>query len=613
MTRAKLSGLRLRTLTFVLGAFWAAAVVGPVSVRAQEEQPDTPPPARPVEVDPRDAEVLDSVLDAMDETDATTATEEAVEPETKDAGPIQFEVCYSLPTRQLILREWLESGALSLIVPIENDITEVQGDYRRVLAREGSAENRRDLEEIEDALRELERHRIETIEKRLTGIEVKGRLSPEERAEAALLHMALALIYLDEGRARLALGELDRAGGQLPNEPLVPALRAVALREMGRNESAFAAANEALAGEPKLLLAITTVAELHEDQLEYDRAAEMWQRALDVRVGVPERLGQAAARNRQVFPRGAESVRRTFADQFEVRLRWARLRDFAHRYYQTDDRAGFKLIYDPSIGMPLRDPYLSPLRDLVGRYLQGGDAAVHPDEVERMFRQLTAERDKQALEAMLGLVLDSLDSAAYTIGRALRVRRAQPPVVVLYNPDVWESLVASRGTIGLFAPHGRVIGIPLPRGNNPVLLKNTIFHEYGHYATFEITGPRELPLWLVEGIAEFLALDSGIDRYGADPVSANWADLWSREALDRSWFDKGRDTFTGADYFKARAAVGVLVDSFGINRLGEFLETLGNGSDLYEASERAFGMPYRDLLYSIVKRQASLRERMARR
>ncbi len=612
MTHAKFSRLRFRGLALALGVVFAAAVVGSVSLHAQEEQPDTPPPAPPVEVDPRDAEILDSVLDAMDEMDTTTATEAPVEPETTAAGPIQFEVCYSLPTRQMILREWLGSGALDLIIPIENDITEVQGDYRRVLSREGTAENRSDLEEIEDALRELERHRVETIEKRLTGIEVKGRLSPEERTEAALLHMALALIYLDEGRARLALGELDRAAGQLPNEPLVPALRSVALREMGRNEAAFAAANEALAGEPRLLLAIVTLAELHDDLLEYERAAEMWQRALDVRVGIPEQLGQAAARNRQAFPRGAESIRRTFADQFELRLRWARLRDFAHRYYQTDDRAEFKLIYDPSIGMPLRDPYLSPLRDLVGRYLQGGDAAVHPDEVERMFRQLSVERDKQALEATLGLVLDSLDHAAYTIGRALRVRRAQPPVIVLYNPDVWESLVASRGAIGLFAPHGRVIGIPLPRGNNPVLLKNTIFHEYGHYAMFEITGPRELPLWLVEGIAEFLALDSGIDRYGADPVSANWADLWSREPLDRSWFDKGRDTFTGADYFKARAAVGILVDSFGLNRLGEFLDVLGNGSDLDEASQRAFGIPYRDLLYSIIKRQASLRERLRR-
>jgi tetratricopeptide (TPR) repeat protein len=538
---------------------------------------------------------------------ATTATtESAIASRPANKWSASFEPCRSFPLSQFAYWEWLESGALSPIAQIEEQITDLRREYRRTLASERWSEQlQRELDRIEDDIAALEADREQTLLEQIALLESQGADSAETRARIALFEMALALNDLDEGKARKAVEVLDRAKEHLPNEPLVRALSGVALREAGRGDAARDDLQAALATEPNLLLALVALAEVHEDNLEYDQAARLWDRAVQAPLTLPRGVERWADRNREAFPQGGESLRRAFSDRFRLRLRLARLRDFAHQYYQSFEKGGYRLLYDPSIGVPPLDDFLLPLRTVISRYMESGEEGVEPEKIERLFHDLSLERNEQDFRRFMSEITSDLATAGRDIGEALGFGRSRPPVVVLYNPNVWETLIADRWTLGLFAPHGRSISIYLTPRMTPDDLKSTVYHEYAHYVTFEIVGPRTLPLWLVEGLAEYLAAESGYDRFARDPVLARWRESWLRDPVARPWFDKDQETFDVSDYFKARRAVGVLAARFGDGGVARFLGALGNGSDLDGASREAFQMSYRDLLRYLARQLPS--------
>ena len=541
--------------------------------------------------------------------DQTTATTETESVETVSPGnnlPFRFETLYSFPTRQFIYWEWLETGALSVIADLEEQIAERRDEYRRVSASGAWSEQlQRERDRIEADIARLEWEREQDLLERIALLEVKGAESAEEQARVAVLRVALALNELDEGKTKQAIKVLDGAGELLPNEPLVRALRGIALREAGRSDEARDELLSALASQPKLLLALTTLAQVCEDNLEYAKAAELWGRAQQATVKFPRGVERWAERNRDSFPQGEESLRRFFARRFQLRLRVARLRDFAHKYYQSYEKTAYKLIYDPSIGVPPLEEILAPLRTMISSYLEQGEEGVEPDKVERLFHALGQERDEQDFRRSMARIADSLETAERDVSQALGHNPRRPPVVVLYNPNVWEALVADRRTLGLFAPHGRSISVYLTPRMNPDDLKNTLYHEYAHFVTFEIVGPRDLPLWLVEGLAEHLSLESRYDRFRQDSVLARWREIWDKERVERPWFEQEQETFDAGDYYKARRAVGLLAARFGEDGLARFLEALGDGADLDEASRAAFQRGYRDLLRYLVKQLPS--------
>jgi len=506
-----------------------------------------------------------------------------------------LEAAYGFPSRQYIYRDWLNTPGLNFLVPIENRIREQEAEYRRMMAgRPWSEGLQRDLDLLEDEIGKVETEREQALRDRIAELETSAGLSPDQRSRDALLNMALALNFMDEGKAKQALDVLARAARDLPDEPLVHALIGAALREVGQNAAAREELRTALNGQPHLLLALVTLAEVNEDELNYEAAAELWDRARQARANLPEGEGR--------LPSG-------FSDRFVLRMRMARLHDFAKKYYEADDRAGYRLVYDPSLGVLSRNEVVVPLKEAVDLYLEGGERAIDPARLDRLFVDLNRERDPDAFRVIVSRVSDSLEAAMRDLSRQLPRGRSARPIVVLYNPDVWETLIASRQTLGSYAPHGGVISLYLTGRMNPNDLRNTVYHEYAHFLTFDVTGPRELPLWLVEGLAEYLALESGYDRFGADSTMARWRDIWAKDAVERPWFNKGHEDFTDADSFKARRAVAVLARAFGPNGLGAFLEALGDGADLNEASIRAFRMDYRELLQFIIRRLPTLIER----
>ena len=548
-------------------------------------------------------------LKALGQGQTSASSETAKSDEARpgaDKASSHFEICRSFPLADFIYWEWLETGALSPIAQIEDQIDERRRDYRRTSIRESWSEQlQRELDRIEDEIADLEKEREQTLLEQIALQETKGAEAADERARIAVFDMALALNDLADGKAKKAVEVLDRAKELLPKEPLVRTLRGIALREAGRGDAAREDLNAALAGEPRLLLALVTLAQVDEDSLNYDTAAGLWDRARQAPLSFPRGVERWADRNREAFPRGVESLRLSFSERYLLRFRLARLRDFAHSYYQSYEKGGYKLIYDPSIGIPPREELIAPLRETVSRYIERGDEGVEPDRVERLFHALSLERDEQGFRQMMSRISDFLATAERDVGRAISHTRLRSPIVVLYNPNVWETLIADRWTLGLFAPHGRSISVYLTPRMNADDLKSTIYHEYAHFATFEIVGPRSLPLWLVEGLAEHLALESAYDRFAKDSVLARWRDTWAKDQIARPWFDKDQEAFEVADYYKARRAVGVLAARFGEDGLARLLGALGDGADLDEASRDAFKMGYRDLLRYLVKQLPS--------
>jgi len=538
---------------------------------------------------------------------ATNTTSRAKSPSEKTATEpsAAFESCRSFPYRDFIYWHWLESGELGVIARIENQIAEQRRELRAAAEdRSWSEQQQRRLDRAEDEIERLESSREQALLDRIAELELAAP-SPTVRRRRAVLYTALALVELKDGRAKDAVEALGEASRHLPGEPLITALRGIAFREAGDNEAAVGELRSALAENPRLLLAQIALAQSHEDRLEFDEAAKLWERIGREKPSFPHAVERWADRERSRFPNGIESLRRNWSDYVRRRLRLARLRDFAHKYYPTSRKAAYLLIYDPSIGTAKRDESVETLKNYVALYLEGGEQAVESDRIEQLFRTFSRRNDPAGFDNLFSYVTDALDTAERDVDRALGHRPRRRPVVVLYNPATWETLIADRSALGLFAPHGRSIGLCVEPTMSPAELKNTIYHEYGHFVMFDATGPRRLPLWLVEGVAEFAALASGYDRYAEDPVLAHWRPIWAKQPIGRPWFDKGPESFSIGDYYKSRRAIELIVARFGRRGLADFLDELGGGADLDEASRKAFGIKYRELLRFLVKRLPS--------
>jgi hypothetical protein len=515
--------------------------------------------------------------------------------------------CYGFPFRECIYEYWLESGALGVIVPIERELGQLRDQHRRVAeSEEWSASLQNRLDEIDNQMTALETKRDDTLAKAAEALEATGQKSIDVRVRAAVFRMAQALNDLEAGRAKKALESLDHARDHLPDEPLVHVLRGIALRESGQAESAFDELRDAVSRQPHLVLGVTTLAQANEDRLEFDQAARLWAQAARAPLAFTKSLEQWVSRNRERFPKGAQNLRRVWAEHYQLRMRLARLRHFASEHYLEYEKSGYRVVYDPSIGVPLRREELAPLQQLVQRYIEGGDGAVDPEQVRTMFKALSRMRDNEMFARLMSAVTDELAAAESNVGQALNVKPRGPALVVLHNPMVWESLIAPRGVLGLYQPHGRLISLPVSPAIDRRELQHTVHHEYAHFVTFDLTGPRELPLWLVEGLAEHLALAAtGREEREDDPLTRERLELARRARVELPWFAKGRESFDAADYEKARRAVALLDGRFGASALYDLLEALGQGEDLDGASHKALQMSYREVLRWLVKQLPS--------
>ncbi|MBM3334202.1 hypothetical protein FJY63_06035 [Candidatus Sumerlaeota bacterium] len=536
-------------------------------------------------------------VDKADSDEATTATI-STEPESEDAAiarSLEFEACYSFPARQMIYRHWLETGALDVIADAEDEIANLWTEYvDLVRLPDPTGEEKDRLAAIEKEIAQLELEREQDLLEGIAEIESGERLSEGDRHEVSLFYMALALFYLDEGKAKLALKNLDAAAMHAPDEPLLHALRGVAQHEAGNNNQAQKELDTALSAQPDIAIALIALAEISEENLDFGRAAQLWDQA-------------GGARTDSVETDTSTSV--SHSAYFQMRSRLARLQAFAEDCYEEDKWPNCWLFLDPTLGIMPDEQSLAPVLEIVGPIFGRGELPEDPGSIGPRFQAMSRDRDREAFRALLARASNFTDAAAQDVARVLPYRRSVRPIVVLHNLDVWERLIADQKTLATATPHGAVVGIFASPRTAPNDLRGAIYHGYAHFAIAQAVGPRYVPAWLAEGLAEHLALESRYDRFAADSVMANWRAIWSREPLGRDWFAQDLRDFDLGDHYKARRAVGALISRFGIQNVRVLLGELGGGADLEEASLAAFNMGYDQVKMFLMRPTPSSAER----
>ncbi|KAJ54236.1 hypothetical protein ACMU_03880 [Actibacterium mucosum KCTC 23349] len=134
-------------------------------------------------------------------------------------------------------------------------------------------------------------------------------------------------------------------------------------------------------------------------------------------------------------------------------------------------------------------------------------------------------------------------------------------------------------------------------------VRQVVVHEVFHEAQAQLSGePRKLkrsqsavdwqgPVWMVEGSAEFVALNVTTGRSAGSLVSWFRARLKQRPELILLEQSTAREYFTLDVYYGGALGVSRLVSRSGTKSLTRFYEMLGQGVDWEEAFAKAYGTP----------------------
>jgi len=116
-------------------------------------------------------------------------------------------------------------------------------------------------------------------------------------------------------------------------------------------------------------------------------------------------------------------------------------------------------------------------------------------------------------------------------------------------------------------------------------LRNIVAHEYTHYRMMNATN-HVLPLWFMEGYAEFIAtkVSPSLNEY-----NSYFAYLIPFQTLEE--FD---DWDYSGDYFQAGVALQVFMDEQNEGVIQELLEDIDIMDDFYDAFERHYGAGFED-------------------
>jgi hypothetical protein len=205
---------------------------------------------------------------------------------------------------------------------------------------------------------------------------------------------------------------------------------------------------------------------------------------------------------------------------------------------------------------------------------------------QRLNERFTVSFDGPAEATLAAHVLESLDRAYWRIGQAMSTYPNRPISVVLYTGEQFHDVTRSPAWAA-GAYDGR-IRVPM-RGalDNPNELDRVLAHEFVH-ALVSTLAPRNVPMWLNEGLATALEADS-LD-WARDRLSRASAPV-SLNTLQSSF---GRLTGDQAQVAYATSALTVsrLLDEAGGFAIANLLRDLGEGGDFDAAFLHRIQRPF---------------------
>ncbi len=177
-------------------------------------------------------------------------------------------------------------------------------------------------------------------------------------------------------------------------------------------------------------------------------------------------------------------------------------------------------------------------------------------------------------------VLDILKDAHAEIGKELDHFPEQPISVILYTARSFSDVTsAPLWAGGLFGKIDGKIRLPVQgTEGQQTALRRLLYHEYTHALLFSMAP--DCPLWLHEGLAQFLSGDKPVRTGQVIPLTL----------LVDGFPSETRAAY--AAYMESLQAVHDLLEEYGMPRLRRLLIKLGGGSDLDTAFASVYGQPF---------------------
>lgn len=210
---------------------------------------------------------------------------------------------------------------------------------------------------------------------------------------------------------------------------------------------------------------------------------------------------------------------------------------------------------------------------------------------ERASRAFTVKFEGREERDVAQRILQDLEEAYREVGKALSYYPQQPITVILYTNQQFRDVTRTPSwTTGLFDGKIRVpIGGLDPK---PELLKKVLFHEYTHAVVFELSRGLDVPTWLNEGIAVYFeSQDHSSQQQYLHQQLRSGQTLVPLQKLHGSFMALS-DVQAALAYAESYSAVKTLVDRYGLYRIQQLLENLGNQKEFTVAFSDQFMKSY---------------------
>jgi tetratricopeptide (TPR) repeat protein len=255
-------------------------------------------------------------------------------------------------------------------------------------------------------------------------------------------------------------------------------------------------------------------------------------------------------------------------------------------YYQRDEIEMAGGYYEKALEL---DPSDQALRDHLDKTRR--EEKVQSGFQQQASRAFTVKFEGREEQDAAQRLLRDLEEARREIGQAMSYYPREPITVILYTNQQFQDVTRSAAwTKGVY--DGK---IRLPIGGaeqNPDLLKKVLFHEYTHAVVHGLSRGVQVPTWFNEGIAVYFENGGRSSReQELYRQLRSGTPLVPLSGLHGSFMGLS-DAQASLVYAESYAAVKALVDRYGLYRIRQLLEDLGNPKEFAAAFSDNFMIPY---------------------
>lgn len=221
--------------------------------------------------------------------------------------------------------------------------------------------------------------------------------------------------------------------------------------------------------------------------------------------------------------------------------------------------------------------------------------------VRAVTRHFTIQFDGNENRDLYRTVIEILEDAYREVGRALSYYPDEAITVILYTAQQFQDVTRLPGWAG--ASYDGKIRLPSAGyERQPDVLRKLLYHEYVHAVIHAVTrqqmtavkdtpSPR-VPVWLHEGLAQYLEAGSERDRVDAQlRTVAQRQSLIPLSVLEGS-FMRFNSNQASLAYAESLSVVGHLVNRYGLYRVSRLLEALSKHRTIDAACRDAFATSY---------------------